>query len=372
MSTETLNATIQKLLDEGNQDFINKKYESSSNKFGEACKQLDILNGELDPKNGDAYLLYGRALLEYAIQQTSVLGQSAKASAEAVEKQKEESEAPNTELNNSRFHFDDQPVFTSNNTEELNDKSTTDRDNEDDDDEDEEEENDGAQDDDFETAWDVLDVARVIFEKNDDDATKLKLAEVLLLLGDISLETEKFSAALPDFRKAIDIKESILKPDDRQLAEAHYKYALALELSSDSVEEALQELKKASTVLKARIQTLESGDANENDGGKGKGKPVLSEDAKKEIAEIQELVTDMEEKITELSVRQKDEEQASEMLKKVLGGLTGQPTDLPTTKKPDLNTATVNDLSTLVKRKVKEIVDNNKVNEDASKKQKSD
>ncbi|CAO3608544.1 unnamed protein product [Cunninghamella echinulata] len=355
MSTEVANTAIQKLLDEGNQDFINKKYESSSNKFGEACKQLDILN-------------------EYAIQQTSVLGQSAKASAEAVEKQKEESEAPNTELNNSRFHFDDQPVFVSNNAEEANDKSVTDKndDDGDDDDDDDDEENDGAQDDDFETAWDVLDVARVIFEKNDDDATKLKLAEVLLLLGDISLETEKFSAALPDFRKAIDIKESILKPDDRQLAEAHYKYALALELSSDSVEEALQELKKASSVLKARIQTLESGDGIENNDGKGKGKSILSEDAKKEITEIQELVTDMEEKITELSVRQKDEEQASEMLKKVLGGLTGQPTDLSTAKKPDLNTATVNDLSTLVKRKVKEIVDNDKVNEDASKKQKYD
>lgn len=54
----------------------------------------DALNGELDPKNGDAYLSYGRALLEYAIQQTSVLGQSAKASAEAVEKEKAESEAP--------------------------------------------------------------------------------------------------------------------------------------------------------------------------------------------------------------------------------------------------------------------------------------
>ncbi|CAO3624807.1 unnamed protein product [Cunninghamella blakesleeana] len=279
------------------------------------------------------------------------------------------------QLNNSRFHFDDQPVFASNNVNELNEKPVSDKNDEDEDeDEDEDDDNNEAQDDDFETAWDVLDVARVIFEKSDDDASKLKLADVLLLLGDISLETEKFSAALPDFKKAIDIKKSILKPDDRQLAEVHYKYALALELSSESAEEALEELKKALTVLKARIQTLESGDGDDSidNDNKGKGKYVLSESIKKEIDEIKELITDMEEKITELNARQKDEQQASEMLKKVLGELSGQPTNgfssfvSTTNNKPDINAATVNDLSTLVKRKVKEIVDNNKEGDNAS------
>jgi hypothetical protein len=48
----------------------------------------------LNPKNGDAYFLYGRALLEYAIQRNSVLGQSAKASAEEVETQQVEAVAP--------------------------------------------------------------------------------------------------------------------------------------------------------------------------------------------------------------------------------------------------------------------------------------
>lgn len=46
-----------------------------------------------------------------------------------------------------------------------------------------------AEEDDFETAWDVLDVARVIFEKGEDKESKLKLADVHLCLADLSAET---------------------------------------------------------------------------------------------------------------------------------------------------------------------------------------
>lgn len=49
----------------------------------------DQLNGDLAPANGDAYFIYGQALLQFAIQQNTVLGQSAQASASAVEEQQE-------------------------------------------------------------------------------------------------------------------------------------------------------------------------------------------------------------------------------------------------------------------------------------------
>lgn len=58
-----------------------------------------------------------------------------------------------------------------------------------DDDEDDEEEGEDSADDDFEAAWDILDVARVIFEKGEDKESQLKLADVHLCLGDVSLET---------------------------------------------------------------------------------------------------------------------------------------------------------------------------------------
>ena len=45
--------------------------------------------------------------------------------------------------------------------------------------------------DDFNAAWEVLDLARAIYEKQQDesDEMRLKLADVFITLGDVSLET---------------------------------------------------------------------------------------------------------------------------------------------------------------------------------------
>ncbi|KAI8099377.1 uncharacterized protein BX664DRAFT_321116 [Halteromyces radiatus] len=353
MTSEEENIAIQTLLEEGNKAYASKDYETSTTKFGEACQRLDVLHGELDPRNGDAYFLYGRALLDYAIQQNAVLGQSAQATAEEVETQQLEAKV-SSENSNPRFQIDEKPTFVS-------DAGNV----EDNDDSEEEEENNENQEDDFETAWDVLDVARVIFEKGEDDESKLKLADVLLSLGDVSLETEKFNDALPDFKKAIDIKQSLLQPDDRQLAEAHYKYSLALELSSDSQGLALDELQKTKTVLKNRIETLEKGDIK--DDNKGKSKYTPSEAEQKEITEIQDLISDLDEKVVELSNRQESEREAEKLLKSLLGGMANE------TSTTSVNSsAPVHDLTTLVKRKVKEIVDSNSDNPSDSKKPKSE
>ena len=57
--------------------------------------------------------------------------------------------------------------------------------------EEQEEDDDAEPEDDFNAAWEVLDLARAIFEKQQDesDEVKLKLAEVFVTLGDVSLET---------------------------------------------------------------------------------------------------------------------------------------------------------------------------------------
>ena len=52
-------------------------------------------------------------------------------------------------------------------------------------------EDDGEPEDDFNAAWEVLDLARALYEKrkNEDDAIKLRLADTYIALGDVSLET---------------------------------------------------------------------------------------------------------------------------------------------------------------------------------------
>ena len=48
--------------------------------------------------------------------------------------------------------------------------------------------------DDFNAAWEVLDLARAIYEKHmeGDDEVRLKVADTFILLGDVSLETGAF------------------------------------------------------------------------------------------------------------------------------------------------------------------------------------
>jgi tetratricopeptide (TPR) repeat protein len=185
---------------------------------------------------------------------------------------------------------------------------------EDDEEEEDEEEEEGGAEDDFETAWDTLDISRIIFEKSDDKETRLKLADVHLCLGDVSLETgkrhkhvaskhcrkimyffftlEKFNEALTDYESAIQIKKELLAEDDRELAEAHYKYALALEFSTEKSDQAIPQLENAIAVLNKRIASLETCQ-------KGKEKEGEGNNASKEIDEINELIPDMKLKVRE-------------------------------------------------------------------------
>lgn len=57
--------------------------------------------------------------------------------------------------------------------------------------EDEENEQDGEPEDDFNAAWEVLDLARTLYDKRkeEDDEVMLKLADTYITLGDVSLET---------------------------------------------------------------------------------------------------------------------------------------------------------------------------------------
>ena len=178
----------------------------------------------------------------------------------------------------------------------------------DDDDDDEEEGEDGQEGgeggaegeeeaDDFAVAWDVLDLARVLFHRMGTEEALLKLGDVHIALGDVSLESENFEQAVNDYREAITIKEARLEPDDRQLAEAHYKLALALEYSPTESELAQEHIHKASNVLKDRIQKLNGLLAS----GKGKARAAdASENETKmaaELVELHELVGEMEQKV---------------------------------------------------------------------------
>lgn len=200
----------------------------------------------------------------------------------------------------SKFHFggdaeeneDGSLTFSKDPGEEdENDKDGSDDDEEGGDDE--------APEDDFNAAWNVLDLARTLYSQKDDQASQMKLAETYIALGDISLETgartlscskhpslncstEKFDQAITDFRTGLAVKESLLPFHNREIAEAHYKLGLVLDLTSGRLGDALTEIEKAVGSISARLELLNfviaASTASEEsvDDSKGKGKDSAS------------------------------------------------------------------------------------------------
>ncbi|KAG0208707.1 hypothetical protein BGX28_000405 [Mortierella sp. GBA30] len=330
---------IQELNDAGTKAFALQDYELAVEKFALASEMLGQVYGETNTKCADTLFMYGKSLLELAIQQSSVLGavtekktnEEVNAAVAAAGGQSSSSASSTATPNNPRFVFEG-----------------------DDDDEEEEEDGDeegqeggapgeGGEDDqdDFAVAWDVLDLARVLYHRMGTEEALLKLGDVHIALGDVSLESENFTQAVADFREAITVKEARLEPDDRQLAEAHYKLALALEYSPSESDKAQEHIHKAITVLKARIQKLNGMLAS----GKGKGRAADASESEtkmaKELVELHELVGEMEQKVQDLianmAKKTVEEKTHLQMFNELLNTTTQPANDITNLIKPKVN-----------------------------------
>jgi len=146
--------------------------------------------------------------------------------------------------------------------------------------EEEEGEEDGEPEDDFNAAWEVLDLARAIYDKqladDGDDEVKLKLADTYIALGDVSLETgnaifsphekilfifctEKFDQAISDYEAGLRLKLDLLPTSSRQIAEAHYKLSIVLDLTSGRLSDAIGHAGEALASVEARLGELRKG-----------------------------------------------------------------------------------------------------------------
>jgi HAT1-interacting factor 1 len=165
---EAANALVAK----ANKQYALKDYAEAADKYAEAAEEVAKVNGEDDPRNADVLFLYGRCLFKLAVERSQVLGGGGtddkaadKAAVGATPK-----EAPKGPM----FSFEgDEP------DEEDEDAQADEED----------------QEDDFHNAWEVLDMARVMYEKQRDAASsedaidiKKRLGDTFELLGEIALE----------------------------------------------------------------------------------------------------------------------------------------------------------------------------------------
>ncbi|KAJ2722843.1 hypothetical protein GGI07_003030 [Coemansia sp. Benny D115] len=317
---------IASFLEKGTRAFALADWPQAIEHFGQMAAITEQAFGSESPRYADSLVMYGRALLQYAIEQSAILAQNTLAQAVAGTTD-ESNEASSTMATNAKITFEGEPDFRQ--VEETEDeqkpKNEKDKSDEEDGGEGEEDDEDGEETDDFGAAWDILDLARVIQSKATDRASQLKYAETLMLLGDVSMETENFAQAQEDYTQALSTKLQYLEDDDRQLAELYYKVALAHEYNKDT-EGALKLMEDVQRILNNRLEKAE--DEEEKSG-------------------LREVLDDVKEKIDEWKMPKNSTEQAaddvgSEMIEKAKEMFAKA-----------VESGKINDLTALVKMKKK-------------------
>ncbi|KAI0664366.1 hypothetical protein C8Q70DRAFT_906127 [Cubamyces menziesii] len=367
--------SLEDTIEHAKRAFALKKYEQSVEHYASALEIATKKYGEKASETADLYFAYGKALLENAIAQSSVLGKQEPD--DALLEDNNGAYACNT-ANSGAFlsfsgdaddehHGEDVAVDLFAEAQKAADEL----------DAAEEEEDDEAEpEDDFNAAWEVLDLARAIYEKQQDesDEVKLKLADTYITLGDVSLETEKFDQAITDYSAGLSLKTDLLPLSSRQIAEAHYKLSIVLDLTSGRLGDAIVHAERALDSVEARLAELrdalsgqglvkpEQPQSKEDVKGKGKatGPRLLGDDAivhmtksqmMAEEKELQGLREDLALKVEELkSAPNEPTGSAPELAAKALDAeLNSAPAAAPAAS------TEVHDLTGLVKKKKKNV-----------------
>lgn len=217
---KSLHVSLADLTAKANALYAQKKYEDAAEVFSQATEMQAEINGEMAAENADILFLYGRSLFKVGQSKSDVLGgkptgekksngaadkkpKAKKSQAESLPTIAEKATGNGSE-NNEKTSDSKKPLFQFTGDENFEDS-----------DEEEEEEAEGEEeeeDDDLAVAFEILDLARVLFEKsltsNEEDISeekgketaedspatrhiKERLADTHDLLAEISLENEK-------------------------------------------------------------------------------------------------------------------------------------------------------------------------------------
>ncbi|CUA78066.1 NASP-related protein sim3 [Rhizoctonia solani] len=354
-------ATVQEEVEIAKKAFALKDYEEAVQHYATALELARTEYGENTPSFADLLLSYGRALIENATSQNAVFP---KEEGDPKESNGEGSSGNSkAQPENSRIHFGDGPSSDDEDGvgDETVDTTAGDLSAVKEEGEREEEHDDDEPEDDFNAAWDVLDLARAYYDKQEGEDMKLKLSEAYMSLGDVSLETEKFEQAILDYTSSLSIKTQLLPFYSRQVCEAHYRLALVLDLTQNKLSEGIRHMEQAISSLKARVTVIKDRlDSPPDTNGKGKGIAINDPIDTMDEAQLQAELKEVEELVNDLSIKHEDMKVTPEAtnpvdeesgVKKVLDDWLKP--SLPAAEVPPQMDGPVNDLSKLVKKKKK-------------------
>jgi HAT1-interacting factor 1 len=373
--------------------YATKDYPSSADLYAQACELQSDIYGEDNTQNAQLLYLYGRSLYKVAQAKSDILG------APAQEKEKAVNSAvaavDSQAKGKSSLAAVAEVAENKTEKEKISDAKksglfqfTGDENWDDEDVLEEEGENEGAEghvgadskdvegeedDDEFIAAWEILDLARVFFEKqlvvhNTSEVSeealapqtdlKTMLADVYDLLGEVSLESELFPQAVKDLTSSLAMKKDLYPIESTLITEAEFKLALALELSAMDLseeegkklfDEAAEHIKNSIASCHARIAKEEEKlAAAANSTGDNCEEPLIR--TNKEIENVKGMIEELKQRLHDVEnpapkVNIDEEVDGVQGLRKLLSGGAGNLEMLQDALK------SANDLTGLVRKK---------------------
>jgi tetratricopeptide (TPR) repeat protein len=296
----------KELLAEGKRDLLVHAIPDAVSNCSKACEIMAKHKGEMATEMAEAYFYYGKSLLELSRVESGVLGNALDGvdmetkSTDVKDALVEDTEAMTTDERSEieekvadalELNFEKHDVVarahTGDNTEEeseedevmegdlVSDEMETDV------------EKAEAEAGNLEQAWQMFDLAKVIYGKAGDVA---KECESLTFLGEVSLENSNFKQAVEDLTLCLGKRIKALPADSRSIAEIHYQLGVAQAHCAEYAS-AEKSLEAAVTVLNTRIANLK--------------KMGTSDDITKELAELALLCTEIKERMADHKEMQK-------------------------------------------------------------------
>ncbi|XP_054623317.1 histone-binding protein N1/N2-like isoform X2 [Dunckerocampus dactyliophorus] len=161
-------------------------------------------------------------------------------------------------------------------------------------------------------AWEMLEVAKVIYKRKEAKEDQLMAAQTHLKLGEVSAETGNYTQALEDFQECLKLQLKHLDSDSRLLAETRYQLGLTFSLNMQ-YKEAIAELNSSISVIKSRLEKLT--ELIQNAAG-----PEELPEERKEMEELKALLPEIQEKVEDATDGLKTGRADAEAVKGVLDG----------------------------------------------------
>jgi len=141
----------------------------------------------------------------------------------------------------------------------------------------------------LELAWEMLELAKLIYtksaESSADPEVETRIWETYMLLGEVSMENQDYSQAVDDLNVCLQRQLNVLPADSRLLSETYYQLGLAFGFGM-RWEEAKNSHKESIKILETRMKNL-------------KAKYPGVEVEEKEVKELEGLIPEIKEKISD-------------------------------------------------------------------------